>query len=109
VAGLAIPKRLPLENGANPNADGGTLCRTLQAATSEGHSEIARLLVEHGADANAVGGLYGTALQAAAWGGDTETVQPLLEQELTSTQWEGNIALHFRRRRGVAAWRWFGC
>ncbi|KAJ7444312.1 ankyrin repeat-containing domain protein [Mycena latifolia] len=51
----------------------------LQAASFEGHEDIARMLLSNGADANAEGGEYGSALQAASFQGHENIVQLLLD------------------------------
>ena len=42
-----------MEKGADVNAQGGWYGNALQAASSEGHEQIVRLLAEKGADFNA--------------------------------------------------------
>ncbi|KAL6714270.1 hypothetical protein ACLMJK_007693 [Lecanora helva] len=60
-----------LRNGADVNAQGGTLGlgNALQAAafSTEGNLKKVQLLLDWGANGNAVGGEFGTALIAAAW------------------------------------------
>ncbi|MCJ1270730.1 hypothetical protein MMC22_010627 [Lobaria immixta] len=70
---------LSLRNGANINAEGEFYGTALQAASANGHGEIARLLVENGAIVNAEGGYYGTALRVASANGDGEIARLLLE------------------------------
>jgi hypothetical protein len=62
-----------VENGADVNAQGGWYGNALQAASSEGHTEIAQMLVQNGADVNAHGGWYSNALYScrrrwSCWG-----------------------------------------
>ncbi|KAK4220982.1 ankyrin repeat-containing domain protein, partial [Podospora fimiseda] len=52
----------------------------LQAASSEGHQEIVKLLLDKGADVNAQGGFYGNALQAASSEGHQQIVKLLLDK-----------------------------
>ena len=42
--------KLLLENGADVNAEGGKYRNALQAALSEGHKEIVKLLLDKGAE-----------------------------------------------------------
>src|SRR5258708_8974184 len=49
---------LPVDNGADVNAQGGNYDNALYAASSGGHEQIVRLLVDNGADVNAQGGNY---------------------------------------------------
>lgn len=44
------------EKGADVNDQGGEYGNALQAASTEGHEQIVRLLLEMGADINAKGG-----------------------------------------------------
>ncbi|KAG7149763.1 putative ankyrin repeat protein like [Verticillium longisporum] len=68
----------PLAKGADVNAQGGEYGNALQAASSEGHTNIVQLLRAKGADVNARGGQYDNVLQAASSGGHVEIVQLLL-------------------------------
>ncbi|KAG7149773.1 putative ankyrin repeat protein like [Verticillium longisporum] len=65
-------------DGADVNAQGGEYGNALQAASSEGHTNIVQLLRAKGADVNARGGQYDNVLQAASSGGHVEIVQLLL-------------------------------
>ncbi|VUC23003.1 unnamed protein product [Clonostachys rosea] len=78
--GLIYSSRFLLENGADINAQGGTYSTALQAASVEGHMEIAQLLIKNGADINAQGGRYNTALQAASAKGHTEIAEILIQK-----------------------------
>ncbi|KAJ5995718.1 ankyrin [Penicillium waksmanii] len=55
------------------NSDGSAI----QAASSEGHQEIVKLLLDQGADINIQGRHYGNALQAVSRGGHQEIVKLL--------------------------------
>ena len=66
--------RVLLDHGADVNAH-DILCGTaLQAASSEDHDRVVRMLLDHGADVNA-----GSALQAASSNGHDRVVQLLLK------------------------------
>ena len=71
--------KLLLENGAEVNAEGGTLGNALQAASYSGSEAIVKLLLENGAEVNAEGGFFGNALQAASDSGNEAIVKLLLE------------------------------
>ncbi|KAJ7059381.1 ankyrin repeat-containing domain protein, partial [Mycena amicta] len=58
----------------------GRYSNALQAASVEGHRDVARLLLEHGANINVQGGHYGNALQAASAGGHVDIALLLLER-----------------------------
>ncbi|KAJ7274632.1 ankyrin repeat-containing domain protein [Mycena rebaudengoi] len=82
--GYRLGVKFLLANGADAiNAPGRTYSRNaLQAAASEGHTEIVRLLIENGADVNTPGpefDVYGSALETAASGGHLDTLVLLLE------------------------------
>ena len=79
VAGLTEATHALLEMQACINAQGGRYRNALQAAASEGHFAIAKLLIEKGADVNAQGGVYGNALQAASYQGHEKIVKVLIE------------------------------
>ncbi len=57
------------EKGADVNAQGGWDGNALQAASSRGHKDVARMLLEKGAAVNAQGSWDGNALRAASSGG----------------------------------------
>ncbi|THU90826.1 hypothetical protein K435DRAFT_248533, partial [Dendrothele bispora CBS 962.96] len=59
---------------------GGEYGNALQAASSQGHESVVRLLLERGADVNVQGGKYGYALQAASSQGHESIVKLLLER-----------------------------
>ncbi|KAJ3898534.1 ankyrin repeat-containing domain protein [Lentinula edodes] len=61
------------------DAKGGHFGNALQAASSEGHESIVKLLLEHDANVNAQGGHFGNALQAASSKGHESIVKLLLE------------------------------
>ncbi|KAJ7256364.1 ankyrin repeat-containing domain protein [Mycena rebaudengoi] len=82
--GYRLGVKFLLANGADAiNAPGRTYSpNALQAAASEGHTEIVRLLIENGADVNTPGpedDFYSSALETAASGGHLDTVVLLLE------------------------------
>ena len=60
------------------NAHSGRYGSTLQAAASEGHSEIVELLLDRDADINTEGGFYGDALIAALCEGHADVAKLLL-------------------------------
>ncbi|KAK4198015.1 Pfs, NACHT and ankyrin domain protein [Triangularia verruculosa] len=101
--GLVAPARDLIGKGADVNAQGGYYGNALQAASSEGHQEIVKLLLDKGADVNAQGGEYGNALQAASSKGHQEIVKLLLDKgadinaqggyygnALQAASWRGN-------------------
>ncbi|KAJ6080744.1 hypothetical protein N7499_005618 [Penicillium canescens] len=69
-----------LEQGADPNVQGGEFGNALQAASYKGYERIVQMLLEQGADPNVQGGEFGNALQAASYKGYERIVQMLLEQ-----------------------------
>ncbi|KAJ5188138.1 hypothetical protein N7491_004463 [Penicillium cf. griseofulvum] len=68
-----------LQKGAD-DKDDGDFSNALQAASLEGHKEVAQMLLDRGANINASGGRYGNALQAASSRGHKEVVQILLDR-----------------------------
>jgi ankyrin repeat protein len=58
---------------------GGQHGNPLQAAASQGHAEIVRLLLEQGADANTLSGEHDSPLQVATSEGHAEIVRLLLD------------------------------
>ena len=91
---------LLLQNEADVNAQGGTYCTALQAASAEGYEQIVQLLIDSGADVNLRGGKYGSALQAASGAGYAGVVRLLVENsakfdaalQITSLGRNDNIA-----------------
>ncbi|KAJ7274627.1 ankyrin repeat-containing domain protein [Mycena rebaudengoi] len=81
--GYRLGVKFLLANGADVNAPGRShFGNALQAAASEGHTEIVRLLVENGADVNTPGPKYrnyDNVLETAASEGHLDTVVLLLE------------------------------
>lgn len=72
--------QLLLDKRADVKLRGPANCRNaLQAASSEGHNEVVRLLREKGVDFNAEGGKYGNALQAASVENHNSGVKWLME------------------------------
>ncbi|KAJ7648395.1 ankyrin repeat-containing domain protein, partial [Mycena polygramma] len=71
--------KLLLEQGADPDIEGGEYGTALVAATVSGHPEIVKLLLQSGADASIQGGRHGTALQAATNQGSAEIIELLGE------------------------------
>ncbi|KAF1941674.1 ankyrin [Clathrospora elynae] len=51
-----------------------------EAASSEGHEQMVKLLLEKNSDVNAQGGRYGNALQATSYRGHEQVVKLLLEK-----------------------------
>lgn len=78
--GLYFSARSLLEQGADPNVEGGKYSYPLQAAAVHGHSQMVRLLIEWGADVNAAGGFFTTALSAAVGGRHEHVVETLLQR-----------------------------
>jgi ankyrin repeat protein len=68
-----------LENGADPNAEAGSIGNALEAACSRGQTEIVRALLKHGADARFEGTAAGSALLIAAQKGHKDVVGLLLD------------------------------
>ncbi|KAJ7256360.1 ankyrin repeat-containing domain protein [Mycena rebaudengoi] len=90
--GYRLGVKFLLANGADVNAtESSYFGNALQAAASEGHTEIVRLLIENGADINTPG-LVGI----AAYGGHLDTVVLLLESGAKF----GDIALAAAAERG---------
>ncbi|KAJ5209836.1 hypothetical protein N7449_004215 [Penicillium cf. viridicatum] len=69
-----------LEQGADPNIQGGEFETALQAASYKGCENIVQMLLERGADPNIQGGEFGTALRVASSKGYENIVQMLLER-----------------------------
>ncbi|RFU27471.1 hypothetical protein B7463_g8880, partial [Scytalidium lignicola] len=69
-----------LDNGADPNGQGGTFGTALQTATAAGQDKVVQLLLNKNADANSEGNYFGTALQVAAAAGNMILVQLLLDR-----------------------------
>ncbi|KAJ7452586.1 ankyrin repeat-containing domain protein [Mycena latifolia] len=70
---------MPIEHGAEVNAQGGECSSALQAASEAGDKDIVMLLIEHGADVNAQCRHYGSILQAASLVGQEDIVCTLIE------------------------------
>jgi hypothetical protein len=69
-----------VDKGANVHAQGGGYGNALQAASAQGHKEVAMLLLDKGANVHAQGGGYGNALQAASAQGHKEVAALLLDK-----------------------------
>ncbi|KAI1131123.1 ankyrin repeat-containing domain protein [Nemania abortiva] len=69
-----------LNEGADPNVQGGEYDNPLGAAIFRGNVEIAKLLLEKGAKIDTVGNNYGTALIAAAQTNNKYMIELLLEK-----------------------------
>lgn len=67
-----------LDNDVDTKSPSGRYGNALQAASSGGHENIARILIDRGADVNAQGGLHGNALQAAVAKGNASIAELLL-------------------------------
>lgn len=78
VFGLINETQFLLDDGINPNEQGGYFGNALQAAAYSGYEEIAKLLINSGADTNAKGGEYDSALQAACYRGHKAVLDILL-------------------------------
>ncbi|KUL90773.1 hypothetical protein ZTR_00369 [Talaromyces verruculosus] len=76
--GLRDVVKVLLENGADPNAQGGNYGNALQAASYTGHEAVVKVLLDKDADPNTQGGLYGNALQAASYRGHEAVVKTLI-------------------------------
>ncbi|KAL7931996.1 ankyrin repeat-containing domain protein [Trichoderma chlorosporum] len=84
--------KLLLENGADPNIQGGIWERLVSgvstskqgqprsAKRSYQSKEVVQLLLDNGVELNAQGGLYGSALQAACAAGNVEVVHLLIDR-----------------------------
>ncbi|KAF8473100.1 hypothetical protein JB92DRAFT_2771137 [Gautieria morchelliformis] len=85
---------MPLEEGAEVNAQGGSHDNALQAASLNGHTVIVQFMLEKAAEVNArtkgavykegagtngQGGYFSRALYAASFGGQMQSFQGLLE------------------------------
>ncbi|KAK6507970.1 hypothetical protein TWF481_006390 [Arthrobotrys musiformis] len=84
LGGLLDPVKDLLDHGADVNAQAqnGTHCNALQAASAKGHEKITKLLLDHGADVNAqtkVASYYGSALRAASTEGHEGITKLLLD------------------------------
>ena len=78
--GFYFAVQVLLEEGADPNAQGGRYENAaLQAASAEGHEQIVKLLLDNGANVDAQCGSYGSALQAASAKGHEQIVKLLLD------------------------------
>ena len=81
LAGLTEASYALLKLMADINAQGGEYGNALQAAASEGHLAIVKLLIKKGANVNAWGGRYGNALYAASYQGHKAIVKLLIDKE----------------------------
>ena len=70
--------QLLLNEGADPNTQGGASFNALHAASSYGSEAIVKMLLQRGAKVNAPGGHWGNALQAASYHGYLPIVETLL-------------------------------
>ena len=68
-----------MDNGADPNIQGGYYASALESACRWGQTEFALSLLEHGANPNIYGGFYGSPLQAASHNGLGNVVKRMLE------------------------------
>ena len=81
--GTTIPALSPASTSStskNINAQDGEYGNALQAASSQGHNKVVKMLLDKGADVNAQGGRYGNALQAASFEGHNQVVKMLLDK-----------------------------
>lgn len=69
-----------LDEGADPNIEGGAYHTALQAACARGLEGIVGSLLEKGSKVNIYGGFYGSALIAACYSGSSAIVSKLIEK-----------------------------
>ena len=72
--------RLLLDEGADPNIEGGAYHTALQAACARGLEGIAKDLLDKGSKVNIYGGFYGSALIAACYSGSCPIIARLIEK-----------------------------
>ena len=72
--------RVLLDEGADPNIEGGAYHTALQAACAHGLEGIVGSLLEKGSKVNIYGGFYGSALIAACYSGSSAIVSKLIEK-----------------------------
>lgn len=72
--------RILLDEGADPNIEGGAYHTALQAACARGLEGIVESLLEKGSKVNMYGGFYGSALIAACYSGSCAIVAKLIEK-----------------------------
>ena len=82
------------------DAKGGVFCNALQAAASEGHVDVVRVLLDRGADPQITGGRFMSPLCAAAFSLSFEVVEllythPRCNSTVFLDQWHSTKALQF--------------
>jgi ankyrin repeat protein len=92
----------------------GEYGNALQAAVTNGHEALVRLLIDRGADINAHGGKYGNALQAAAYTGHETLFRVLIDHDADFNAQGGEFgsalqAAHFKQRLATATRPWSVC
>lgn len=72
--------KILLDEGADPNIEGGAYHTALQAACARGLEGIAKILLERGSKVDMYGGFYGSALIAACYSGSCAIMIKLIEK-----------------------------